>query len=216
MQKSLHYITREPLVKIDNPPVLFLLHGYGSNEQDLFSFAPHLPKELLIVSVQAPISMGFGSYAWFDINFEASIGLRSNIEQAKEALTLIENLVDAILQKYKVNKNKLFMLGFSQGSFLSFAYAFKNPNTIKNHLCLSGYTREEIINTFATQKEYPLLDFFISHGTQDQVIPIEIAREIPKILDQFKIKYVYKEYPVGHGVSPENFTDLKNWIVERL
>ena len=216
MQNKLYYITREPLVKTDNPPVLFLLHGYGSNEQDLFSFAPHLPKELLIVSAQAPITMGFGSYAWFELNFDAEVGMRSNLEQAKQALTLIEEMVTEVLEKYKVDTTKLFMLGFSQGSFLSFTYAFKNPDSIKKHLCLSGYTKKEILDEFATRKEYPELDFFVSHGTQDKVIPIEWAREIPKILESYHTKYVYKEYPVGHGVSPENFRDFKKWIEERL
>jgi phospholipase/carboxylesterase len=216
MQNKLHYIKREPLISIKNPPVLFMLHGYGSNEEDLFSFAPHLPKELLIISVQAPIPMGFGSYSWFDINQDAKIGLRSNLEQAKQSLILIEDLVNDILTNHQVNKDKIFMLGFSQGSFLSLSFAFKNPDIINKYICLSGYTRPEIIAEFAVKDAYPELDFFVSHGTQDQIIPIEIAREIPKILEQYKAKYVYKEYPIGHGVSPENFRDFNLWIQQRL
>ncbi len=216
MNKELHYILREPLVEIKNPPVLFLLHGYGSNEQDLFSFAPHLPKELLIVSLQAPISMGFGSYAWFEINFDAPSGLRNNIQQAKQALKQIENLIKKISIKHKVDAKKRFLLGFSQGAFLSYLYAFKNPDFIKNYVCLSGYLTEELLKDFAVKDRYPELDFFTSHGTQDQIIPIERAREIPKILDKYQVNYIFKEYPVGHGVSPQNFEDFKNWITNRL
>jgi phospholipase/carboxylesterase len=216
MTENLHYILREPMIKTDNPSVLFMLHGYGSNEQDLFSFAPHLPDELLIVSLQAPISMGFGSYAWFEINFEAELGMRSNIIQAKQSLILIENLINDIIKKYSVNQNKSFLLGFSQGSFLSFAYAFKNPNIINNYICLSGYMKEEILKEFAFKNRYNELDFFVSHGTQDQIIPIDWAREIPIILEKYKAKYTYKEYPIGHGVSQENFVDFKLWIEKRL
>ena len=67
---SLHYIVREPKQATENPPLLILLHGYGSNEQDLFSFAEELPDNLLIVSAQAPHSMEFGAYAWYAINFD--------------------------------------------------------------------------------------------------------------------------------------------------
>ncbi|HFS66840.1 MAG TPA: phospholipase, partial [Flavobacteriia bacterium] len=102
MQNKLHYIKREPLISTKNPQVLFMLHGYGSNEQDLFSFAPHLPKELLIISIQAPISMGFGSYSWFEINQDAKIGLRSNLEQAKQSLSLVEDLVKDLLEKNNI------------------------------------------------------------------------------------------------------------------
>jgi len=216
MNENLHYILREPLVKSPNPPVLFLLHGYGSNEQDLFSFAPHLPKELLIVSLQAPISMGFGSYAWFEINFEASSGKRNNIQQAKQARHLIENLIKDISIKYEVNTKKRFLLGFSQGGFLSYLYAFKNPDFIQNYICLSGYLTEELAKDFTIKDNYSELDFFVSHGTKDQIIPIEKAREIPKILEKYHAKYRYKEYPVGHGVSPQNFEDFKNWIIEKI
>ena len=46
---SLHHIIRESSIK-ENAPVIFLFHGYGSDENDLFSFAQELPKELFIIS----------------------------------------------------------------------------------------------------------------------------------------------------------------------
>ena len=38
----LNYVARQPKVTVKNPSLLILLHGYGSNEQDLFSFAEEL------------------------------------------------------------------------------------------------------------------------------------------------------------------------------
>jgi phospholipase/carboxylesterase len=32
-----------PKIKLDKNPLIILLHGYGSNEEDLFSFAAELP-----------------------------------------------------------------------------------------------------------------------------------------------------------------------------
>jgi len=62
---SLEYKIREPKIPTDNPPLLILLHGYGSNEDDLFSFAPELPEEFLIISARAPLTLGVDSYAWY-------------------------------------------------------------------------------------------------------------------------------------------------------
>ena len=69
---SLEYVVRQPKITTENPPLLILLHGYGSNEHDLFSFAEELPQELLIVSARAPYDMGNGGHAWYAINFDTS------------------------------------------------------------------------------------------------------------------------------------------------
>jgi len=51
----LEYILREPLLKVELPPVIFMIHGYGSNEEDLFSFANALPPEYMIISLSIRI-----------------------------------------------------------------------------------------------------------------------------------------------------------------
>ena len=63
---------------------------------------------------------------------------------------------------------------------------------------------------------YTNLDFFISHGNVDQVIPVDWANKAPHFLNELHIKNCYQEYPVGHGVAPKNFFDFKKWIEERM
>ena len=81
----LEYLIKKPTDNSAKPPLVIMLHGYGSNEQDLFSFAHELPSEMLIVSARAPLSLGFGSYAWYSINFEADRDNFSNLEEANAA-----------------------------------------------------------------------------------------------------------------------------------
>ncbi len=212
----LEYLIQQPKTTSENPPLLVLLHGYGSNEQDLFSFAPELPDELLIISAQAPLPMGFGSYTWYTINFEGSQSNRSNLTEAKEALLKIETFIDKIIDKYNVATTKMFLLGFSQGSILSMAYAFRNPNKIQNIIGLSGYINTDLLPLDYNLKEYNNLDFFVSHGSVDQVLPVEWARKTPEILNSLNIKNQYHEYNVGHGVAPQNFADFKKWITKKL
>jgi phospholipase/carboxylesterase len=212
----LEYIVRQPKIANENPPLLILLHGYGSNEQDLFSFASELPDELLIISAQAPLSLGFGSYAWYTINFEGSANNRSNLVEANESLLKIESFIDTIIKKHNADTNKLFLLGFSQGCILSMAYAFRNPTKINNIIALSGYINTDLLPHDYRINNYNTLDFFISHGSVDQVLPVEWARKSPILLNELNIKNQYQEYPVGHGVAPQNFADFKNWIIKRL
>ncbi len=213
---NLEYLVRQPAAKRPHPPVLIMLHGYGSNEQDLFSFAQELPSELLILSVRAPMDMGFGGYAWYSINFEADRDNFSNLTEANRSLDEIDLFLDGMLQKFEPDPNQIFLMGFSQGTILSLAYALNHPGKIKHVIALSGYVNHKLLKTPLEASAYTELDIFASHGSVDQVIPVEWARKTPAFLDKLKIKYDYKEYPVGHGVAPQNFFDLLSWIRERL
>lgn len=214
---SLKYLVRNPKVDIENPSLLVLLHGYGSNEQDLFSFADELPDEMLIISVRAPLSMGSGSYAWYTIHFETNDASKfSDIPEAKDALHKIDIFIDEVIQNYNVNESNIFLLGFSQGTILSTAFALNNPNKIKHVIALSGYVNQELLNKGVVISDFKNLDFFVSHGSVDQVIPVEWARKTPGYLNNLGINNTYQEYPVGHGVAPQNFYDLNNWVKERI
>lgn len=210
----LNYVKREPKVSSENPPLLILLHGYGSNEQDLFSFAEELPEEFLIISAQAPYEMGYGAYAWYAINFDAQNGKFSDLTQARKSVEKIVSFIDEIKQKYNTNPNKTFLLGFSQGAILSYATSLNHPNKVQHVIALSGYVNEELLPKEITTKINT--DYYISHGTVDQVLPVDWARNAPKILEKFGLKSSYSEYPVGHGVAPQNFYSFKKWIEERL
>ncbi len=211
---SLQYIVREPKTSTSNPPLLILLHGYGSNEEDLFSFAEELPDDLLIVSARAPHDMGYGGYAWYAINFDAINGKFSDLIQANESIDKIAIFIDEIKEKYNTNPDKTFLLGFSQGAILSYALSFKYPNKVQHVIALSGYINEELLPTEIDNSI--TTDYYISHGTVDQVLPIDWARKAPIILKDLKLKNEYSEYPVGHGVAPQNFYSFKNWIEKRL
>jgi len=216
MEYTLKHIIREPKIITNNPSLLLMLHGYGSNERDLFSFANELPDDLLIVSAQAPISMGFGTYAWYTIHFEADDSKFSDIPEALAARDLLIQFIDELQETYHFNPAKSFLMGFSQGSILSYAVALSYPEKIKNIIALSGYVNEELLLKSQENVFYEKLDFYCSHGTIDDVIPVTWARKTKQFLENKNIKHVYQEYPVGHGVAPQNFTDFKNWMLERL
>ncbi len=211
----LHYIVREPKIDIQNPSLLILLHGYGSNEQDLFSFADELPDELLIVSARAPYEMGFGGYAWYAINLDASNNKFSNLDEARASIEKIAFFIDKIKATYNTNTTNTFLLGFSQGAILSYALSFNYPNKVQHVLALSGYINNELLPE-NTSEINSTTDYYISHGNADQVLPVEWARKAPLFLDSLALKNVYSEYSVGHGVAPQNFFSLKKWIEERI
>ena len=212
---SLHHISRSSILK-ENAPLLIMFHGYGSDENDLFSFSSELPKEFFIISVRAPYPMQPFGNAWYSINFDADKGKWNDKEQAIQSRDLIASFIDEATTNYPVDKNNVTLLGFSQGTILSYAVALNYPEKVKNIIALSGYVYHDILPKDFNNYNYSNLDFYCSHGNVDQVIPVDWARQTPNFLKSLNIKYTYSEFPVGHGVTPQNFYEFKDWLEKRM
>jgi len=208
--KVLDYIKR-PSILTENAPLLIMLHGYGSDENDLFSFASELPEQLFIISVRAPYPIQPYGNAWYAIHFDAPQGKWSDDEQAKTSRDRIAEFINYACEQYPVDKKKVTLLGFSQGTILSLATALTYPDRIKNVIGLSGYINEHIID-LQTSASYKHLNIYTSHGNVDMVIPIQWARQSKPFLNSLGIMNVYEEYAVGHGVAPQNFYSFRDWL----
>ena len=205
----------------ENAPLLVLLHGYGSNEDDLFSFAPEIDDRIFIVSARAPIEMQPYGAAWYAINFDAAGGKFSDLDQARDSMEKIKKFIEEVTTQYSVDKRNVNILGFSQGAILSYGLSLSNPALFKNVVAMSGYVNEDLIEDraglnarFRESENTP--KYFISHGTMDQVIPFDWANKAPSIMDEARADYVFKDYPIGHGVARENFYDMKSWLEQRV
>ena len=212
---TLDHIIRKSSLQ-SNAPLLIMLHGYGSDENDLFSFASELPEELYIISAKAPYPMHPFGNAWYAINFDAEKGKWSDNEQAMQSRDKIATFIEEAIANYPVNKENVTILGFSQGTILSYAVALTYPNLIKNVVALSGYINTKIVPEEINTSDLSHLSIYCSHGTVDQVIPVEWARKSPELLSNLGIEYKYSEFPVGHGVAPQNFYEFKAWLESRI
>lgn len=206
----LDYRIRRPLKEGGKTPILFLLHGYGSHEEDLYSFANYLPEEYLIISLRAPLTLGFGGYAWYSIHFNEQQDKWSDDAEAKRAQEIILYNIDYHLEQFKLEGQKVSLLGFSQGAILSWAVGLSQPERIDKIIALSGYVNEDI---FGYAKEgLDQLRIFSSHGTEDPTLPVDWARKGIALVEKKDLKVEYKEYPAGHSINPENFADLLAWL----
>jgi phospholipase/carboxylesterase len=209
---NLHYLVQEPKTIKDQNPLLILLHGYGSNEEDLFSFAPELPDDSYVISVRAPYDLQPYGHAWYAIHFDADENKFSDNVQAKQSVEIIASFIDEIVKQYPVDNKNVTLIGFSQGAILSYATALTYPEKISKVVALSGYFNQEILPEVIDTKAISHLKFFLSHGSVDQVIPVDWARKAKPALENLGLEVEYQEYPIGHGVSPKNFYDFKNWL----
>ncbi len=209
---DLHYLVREPQNLNSKTPLLILLHGYGSNEEDLFSFIPTLPEDWLVVSFRAPMNSQYEGYSWYDIDL-MNMENRIDIPQAKDSLNgILENILK-ISNHYGLTHNETHLCGFSQGGILSYALALENPQLFSKVACLSCYPEEKLMeNMVKDKKKLERLRFFISHGTEDAVIPLEWGRKAADLLYDLSCYFSFREYMSGHGVNQKNYMDLMDFF----
>ena len=209
------HLIRQPIVEADAPPLLFLLHGIGSNEHDLYGLAPFLDKRFLIISVRAPNTLGPGSYAWFEVDFTQQ-GPAIKMEQVEASFkTLITFLKEAITA-YGADPKQVYLMGFSQGAIMSASVALIQPELVAGAVLMSGRIPPEIRPLIASNEKLSGLPFLVVHGTADRVLPITYGRATRELLSSLPVHLTYHEYPMGHEVSQESLSDVTIWLTEQL
>jgi phospholipase/carboxylesterase len=192
-------------------PTILALHGRGSNEQDLIGLAPHLPHGLLWISPRAPLLVGPSAYEWYRVRV---IG-RPDPEQVLAALETIDHFIDEILTAYPIDPQKLFLLGFSQGSILSMCYTLTHPTRVAGVIAQSG----QIPPSVELEIDEPGVKgkpFILTHGEQDTVLPVEWGRASRDRLQTLGVDLEYHEFQMGHNVSLESLEVIDKWMEEQL
>lgn len=209
---SLFHKIVQPGVANPGPhPAVILLHGRGTNENDLLGLASYLDPRFFIASVRAPFAFPYGGHTWYDI---VEVGTPDENQFRESYQRLIQCILD-IRQAYPLDPERLFLLGFSMGSVMSFAVSLTRPDLIRGIVAHSGYVPEHIAQQFQLTS-LGNLSVFIGHGTQDPVIPVTFARRAKEFLAPTQANLTYKEYPIPHTISEESLADFSLWLQRRL
>jgi phospholipase/carboxylesterase len=213
-QLSLVHLVREPSSGDSAAPLLLLLHGVGSNEQDLFGLAPYLDARLRIVSARAPLVMGPGAFGWFPIQFTPE-GPRHDPAAAEESRELLVDFVDELVERYGGGP-RIYLGGFSQGAIMSLAVALTRPEKIAGVIAMSGRTLPEALERRAPDEALRGLPILVQHGLYDQVLPISHGQATRAALERLPVELTYREYPMAHNVDQQSLADAVEWLRERL
>jgi phospholipase/carboxylesterase len=191
-------------------PSLLLLHGYGSNADDLFSFADYLPAHYTIISLEAPLETPFGGKAWYSIHFDAAQDKWSDLAEAKKSLVALVEQLDYLEEEYRLNPKDMSLMGFSQGAILSWSLLLDHPDRFRRAVFMSGYINEQLLKK--PLEEYQNILAYASHGTQDTTVPFAWAEKSITTLKDINPAVCFNAYPDGHNVSSDNFKDLLEWL----
>jgi phospholipase/carboxylesterase len=110
-----------------------------------------------------------------------------------------------------VDASRLFLLGFSMGTVMALSVALTMPELFRGVSANSGYLVEEPPRPYSW-REAERLNVFLTHGTADPIIPLQMARRARQILMEAGVTLLYREYPAGHEISQQTIVDVADWM----
>jgi phospholipase/carboxylesterase len=209
---SLHHRLILPSGNSGVHPALILVHGRGADEEDLLGLAPYLDKRFLLLSVRAPFPFSYGGgYTWYemgDIGTPEADSFRTSYDKLNE-------FIHDALKAYPIDHHRVYLLGFSMGTVMSYALSLSRPELIRGVVANSGYMPEGI-DVALHWDQADRLKFFVAHGRFDPVIPIQLGRRAHEMLQATRAHVIYKEYPMAHQISEESLRDGATWLTTSL
>jgi phospholipase/carboxylesterase len=206
---SLRYRLEVPSRRSDGEPMpmVLMIHGRGADMNDLADLAPLLdtPEGVRFVFPNAPKAfeaypgMTFG-WTWFD-------GWPPEPESVSQSREILLRFLDEITARYPTTS--LVVSGFSQGAMMSLDAGLRTSREVAAIVAMSGGLYERDLPDLRARNTVPVL---VSHGSLDDVVPVNYARRARAVLEEAGFNVEYHEYPMGHQVVMEEVAVVKEFL----
>ncbi len=155
------------------PPrsVLILLHGYGSNGDDLIGLAPYwraaLPDTVFLSpNAPQPCPGAPGGYQWWSL---ASLDTRSRAAGVRQAAPVVDAFIDEVLARYGLTEDRLALVGFSQGTMTALHVGPRRARQLAGIVGYSGMLADPDAPAAELLTRPPIL---LVHGDADPMVPV--------------------------------------------
>jgi phospholipase/carboxylesterase len=198
-------------------PTILTLHGRGANAFDLLGLAPYFcnGKFLMICPqgpLETPIGPGAFGYAWYPM----SMGGLPDISAILSSRGKLQQFIDACMKRYSIDAKKLVVLGFSQGGVMAYSLVLSNPERFAGLAVLSSWLPKELIPELSIREAVQSLPTIVQHGSQDQMIEVQRAQDSVEQLRALRVRLTYREYDMGHEITPRSLSELSAWLDETV
>ncbi len=209
------------------PRLLLLIHGWTGDENSMWVFARDLPAHYWMVAPRAPHITKPGGYSWrpnqselignptYDMFTAAAEGLiklvdayqRSACPEPSRRAGLAPSSIEGI------DASVFDVIGFSQGAVMASMLAFLYPHRIRKTGILAGFIPGGL-DELVTKRPLEGKPFFVTHGTKDETVTIDRARDSLEILERAGARVTYCEDEVGHKVSLPCLRALRDFLAD--
>lgn len=192
---------------LDEPARLFLLlHGWKGDETSMWVFASLLPDCYTALAPRALYVEPTGGYTWRKIP-PGKWGLPA-LDDLRPAADALVKFVDDWTASTGLDGRQFDVAGFSQGAALTYTLALLHPERVGRFAALSGFLpagAEDRLAALAGKR------VFVAHGRQDDLIPVERARQAVALLEAAGVRVTFCESDGGHRVGKECFKGMKTF-----
>jgi phospholipase/carboxylesterase len=195
--------------------LLVLLHGVGGNELNLQDLAAASDPRILSLLVRGPLPLDQGSFSWYRVGFTAQ-GPFLDTVQAEAGRLRLATFIGNLQRETGLGPDRTVVAGFSQGGIMSTGLALTRPDLVAGFGLLSGRILPEIAPRIAARDELAGLSGFISHGLQDNVLPLSWAERSESWLTELGVAFQSRRYPAGHEITAAMAQDFHAWVQGRL
>jgi phospholipase/carboxylesterase len=183
-----------------------LLHGYGSNGDDLISLAPlvqPLLPDATFVAPNAPsrIPNMAEAYQWWPIR---SFSIEERSAGAIAAAPAIDAFLTEELSRLDLEDGRLLLIGFSQGTMMALHVGLRRETAVAGIIGYSGMlvAADRLANEIRSRP--PIL---LVHGTADDVVPFNSLAKAERELKGVGLTVETHVSPgIGHTVGPDGLT----------
>ena len=189
--------------------LMLMIHGWTGDENSMWVFARNFPADYLILAPRGLHVSPQGGYSWRP-HREGTFG-RPSLADLSDAAGRLLRLVDEYQVEAGMEAGPFDVMGFSQGAAMSNVLTCLYPNRIRKAGILAGFMpagMEEIV----AQKPLEGKPIFVTHGTQDNLVPIDRGRASMSLLEQAGAHITYCEAEVGHKVSSDCLRALETFF----
>jgi len=212
--RPLSFLHRPAEAGAGEPWLLVLMHGIGSNEQDLFGLAAEVPPRFHVVSLRGPFTMGPGGYAWFEFSVARDGSRRIDAAQEAASREAITQTVQALARQLDVPHARVVLGGFSQGGIMALSLLRTQPELQQAAMVMHSRLLPEVDALAAPPEALAGKSLWVSHGLQDGVIPLANAQAIRAKAATWPLVLTYNEYPGAHEIRPAELQAAMRWLGE--
>ena len=196
------------LARLPSNQLVIVLHGRG----DLAEGFLWLQKALTIDSLDfllptAPTPYGIG-YSWYDLPPDQLPGI---IES--------QTLLGEVLSETERNgyaPEQTFLFGCSQGCLMTLEFGARHTRRLGGYIGISGYAYDPEALLRELNPEVNQGDWLITHGIEDEILPVERTREQIQQLNAGGFSVDYREFTKTHTIDVEReLPEIREWMTSR-
>jgi phospholipase/carboxylesterase len=180
--------------------VFLLVHGWTGDEDSMWVFASRLPEDALLIAPRAPYPSELGGFSWV----ERKSGELPWLDDFRFPVELVQMLLNDLAGRFDADFSRVNLAGFSQGGALALSFAMLNPARVERVAGLATFLPEKSESLVARK---PLVgkSIFLGHGTEDDIVSVELARSAVRQLQAAGADVSYCETEVGHKLGADCF-----------